>query len=217
MKTPPPTHHADTPLQDALLQAIAERGGVRSYPPQAVLVSEDDRSDALYVILSGRVKVYGSDEEGREVVYSTLAAGDYFGEMTLDGGPRSASVLTLVATRCAVVPGAEVRVFLAHHPDFAWHLVLKLIRLARASTRQVKSLALDDVYGRIAGLLRAAAQPGDGGVLLMPDKLTHQDIADRVGASREMVGRVFKTLTDGGYVALRGGRIAVLKSLPARW
>jgi len=222
----PRNRNADPePLQDSLLQAIADRGGVRQYPAHAVLVTEDDRSDALFIILRGRVKAYGAAVDGREVIYNTQGVGDYFGEMTLDGGPRSASVMTLEATTCAVVPGAEVRDFLATHPDFALHLVKKLIRLARASTDQVKSLALDDVYGRIARLLRTLAQEeageaggaGGAGVRVMPDKLTQQDIAERVGASREMVSRIFKPLVEGGYVEMRAGRIALLKKLPARW
>ncbi len=204
------------PLDDALLRAIAARGGVRRFPAHAVLVTEEDRSDALFVILSGRVKAYGSTPEGREVIYATQGAGEYFGEMTLDGGPRSASVMTLEPTTCAVVPGAEVRDFLAGHPDFALHLVRKLIALARASTEHVKSLALEDVYGRIARLLRTLARDEDG-VAMLPEKLTQQDIADRVGSSREMVSRILKPLTEGGYIALRGGRIALLKKLPAHW
>jgi CRP/FNR family cyclic AMP-dependent transcriptional regulator len=212
-------HPGPEPLQDSLLQSIADRGGVRHFPANAVLVTEEDTSDSLFIILRGRVKAYGAGADGREVVYGTQGVGEYFGEMTLDGGPRSASVMTLEASTCAVVPGTEVRDFLAHHPDFALHLVKKLIRLTRASTEQVKSLALDDVYGRIARLLRTLAQPlaGENGVLLLPDKMTQQDIAERVGSSREMVSRIFKPLTEGGYVELRAGRIALLKKLPARW
>ena len=213
-----PVRKTATPelLDDQLLRAVASRGGVRTFSAHAVLVTEDDRSDALFVILSGRVKAYGSAEDGREVVYGTQGAGEYFGEMTLDGGPRSASVMTLEPTTCAVVPGVEVRGFLAQNPDFALHLVKKLIGLARASTEHVKSLALDDVYGRVTKLLRALARE-EGGVLVVPDKLTQQDIAQRVGSSREMVSRVFKPLTEGGYIELRGGRIVLLRKLPARW
>ena len=203
-------------LQDSLLQEIAARGGVRSFPVNAVLVTEEDRSDSLFIILRGRVKAYGAGSDGREVVYSTHGVGEYFGEMSLDGGARSASVMTLEPTTCAVVPGVEVREFLAAHPDFALHLVKKLIQLARASTEQIKSLALDDVYGRIARLLRGLAKE-QGGVLQVPDKLTQQDIAERVGASREMVSRIFKPLVEGGYVELRGGHIVLLKKLPTRW
>ncbi len=213
-----PIRKAATPdlLDDQLLRAIASRGGVRSYGAQTVLVTEDDRSDAVFIILSGRVKAYGAAEDGREVVYGTQGAGEYFGEMTLDGGPRSASIMTLEPTSCAVVPGADVRRFLTENPDFALHVIKKLIGLARASTEHVKSLALDDVYSRVTKLLRALARDEDG-VLMVPDKLTQQDIAERVGSSREMVSRVFKPLSEGGYVEMRGGRIALLKKLPARW
>ncbi|MDO9093717.1 MAG: Crp/Fnr family transcriptional regulator [Rubrivivax sp.] len=203
-------------LDDQLLRQIASRGGIRNFAANTVLVSEEDRSDAVFIILSGRVKAYGSAEDGREVVYGTQGAGEYFGEMTLDGGPRSASVMTLEPTSCAVVSGADVREFLSQNPDFALHVIKKLIRLARASTEHVKSLALDDVYGRVTKLLRSLAREEDG-VLMVPDKLTQQDIAERVGSSREMVSRVFKPLSEGGYVEVRGGRIALLKKLPARW
>jgi len=212
-KTPP----SPDILDDALLREMARRGGVRSWAANTVLVTEEDRSDALFIILSGRVKAYGSGDDGREVVYGTQGPGEYFGEMTLDGGPRSASVITLEPTSCAVVPGPEVRDFLASQPDFALHLIRKLIRLARASTEHVKSLALEDVYGRVVRLLKKLAKEEEGGVLVLPDKMTQQDIAERVGSSREMVSRVFKPLFEGGYVEMRAGRIAILKKLPARW
>lgn len=216
--------HAPSPdeselLRDSLLQAIAARGGVRHYPAQALLVSEDDRTDSLFIILRGRVKVYGAGPDGREIVYGTQGPGEYFGELTLDGGPRSASVISLEPCTCAVVPGAELRDFLATHPDFTWHLLLKLIRRLRASTDQVKSLALDDVYGRLARLLQRLAEPGEGlpeGARLVPEKLTQQDLAERVGASREMVSRIFKGLVDGGWLELRAGHIVLLKPLPPR-
>jgi CRP/FNR family transcriptional regulator, cyclic AMP receptor protein len=212
------TANADT-LDDALLRDVATLGSVRTFAAQTVLVTEEDMSDAFFIILSGRVKAYGSGADGREVVYSTSGPGEYFGEMMLDGGPRSASVMTIEATTCAVVPGAEARAFLDARHDFAQHLVRKLIRLARASTEHVKSLALEDVYGRVARLLRtlASEEAGTPGVKVLPDKLTQQDIADRVGASREMVSRVFKPLLEGGYVEMRAGRIVLLRKLPARF
>ena len=203
-------------LQDQLLKAIAERGGVRHYAAHTVLVTEGDRSDALFIILAGQVKVYGGNDDGREVVYNTQGAGEYFGELSLDKGVRSASVMTLVPTSCAVVPGAELRDFLAQHPDFALNLVMKLIARVRVATHHVKSLALDDVYGRIAHLLNKLVRDEDG-VAVVPERLTQQDIAERVGSSREMVSRVFKPLLEGGYIEMRGGRIALLKKLPAGW
>lgn len=212
MKAPDPVQVLDAQL----LAGMAEHGGVKSYPAMAVLVSEDDPSDSIFIVVDGRVKVYGSGTNGREVVYTTLGPGEYFGEMTLDGGPRSASVMTLEPTTCLVVPGANVRDFLGTHPDFALHLVRKLIALVRRSTDTVKSLALDDVYTRIRRLLQDLAVT-EGERSVVPERLTQQDIADRVGSSREMVSRIFKQLTIGGYVGSEDKRIVLLKKLPARW
>ena len=220
MRAQPPRHppNADL-LGDVLLREMARRGTVRSYAANTVLVTEGDESDALYIVLEGRVKVYGAGVDGREIVYGVQEAGEYFGELTLDGGPRSASVMSLAPTSCVVVNGSEVRDFLAHHPDFALHLVKKLITLVRSSTEHVKSLALDDVYGRIARLLRTLAResPEADGLPMVPERLTQQDIAERVGASREMVSRIFKPLVEGGYVEQRRGRIVLLRKLPQRW
>lgn len=210
------TEPEDT-LNDQLLQAMADRGGVKTFPANAVLVNEDDDSDSIFIVLKGKVKVYGAGANGREVVYTTLGPGEYFGEMTLDGGPRSASVMTLEPVTCVVVTGANVRDFLGTHPDFALHLVRKLIALVRRSTDTVKRLALDDVYTRISKLLHELAQEDASGRQVVSDRLTQQDIADRVGSSREMVSRIFKQLTIGGYVATEGKRIVLLKKLPARW
>lgn len=211
-----PSEH-DAALDDRLLQAMAERGGVKSFPAHAVLVSEEDDSDSIFIVLRGKVKIYGAGANGREVVYTTLGAGEYFGEMTLDGGPRSASVMTLEPTTCVVVTGTNVRDFLGTHPDFALHLVRKLIGLVRRSTDTVKRLALDDVYTRVSKLLHELAETDATGRLVVPERLTQQDIADRVGSSREMISRIFKQLTIGGYVATEGRRIVMLKKLPARW
>ena len=211
-----PLSAAPLVLQDELLKAIATRGGIRNFPAQAVLINEADDSDSIYIIVKGRVKVYGSSATGREIVYNTHGPGEYFGEMSLDDRPRSASVMTLEPTTCVVVTGASVRDFLASHPDFALHLIRKLIGLVRRSTDNVKSLALEDVYTRVARVLLELAQEEDGRQMIA-DKLTQQDIADRVGASREMVSRIFKQLTQGGYVALEGRRIVLLKKLPSGW
>ena len=204
-------------LNDQLLQAMADRGGVKTFPANAVLVNEDDDSDSIFILVKGKVKVYGAGANGREVVYTTLGAGEYFGEMTLDGGPRSASVMTLEPTTCVVVTGANVRDFLGTHPDFALHLIRKLIALVRRSTDTVKRLALDDVYTRISKLLLELAETDENGRQVVTERLTQQDIADRVGSSREMVSRIFKQLTIGGYVVAEGKRVVILKKLPARW
>jgi CRP/FNR family cyclic AMP-dependent transcriptional regulator len=207
---------ASDPLHDETLRNIAATGVVRTFPRSTVLISEGDVGDSLYVILSGRVKVYSSNEAGREFVIDFHGAGEYVGEMTLDGEPRSASVMTVEPTTCAVVNRAQFRDFLLAHPDFAMHLIDRLIHRLRVTTGNLKSLALSDVYGRLVRLLNTLAHEVDGRSVV-PEKLTQQDIADRVGASRDMIGKLMKDLVAGGYLAVEDRTIAILKKLPTGW
>jgi CRP/FNR family cyclic AMP-dependent transcriptional regulator len=204
------------PLHDEVLRNIAASGVVRTFPRNTVLIYEGDVGDALFVILSGRVKDYSSNEAGREFVIDFHGAGEYVGEMTLDGEPRSASVMTVEATTCAVVNRAQFRDFILAHPDFAMHLIDRLIHRLRVTTGNLKSLALSDVYGRLVRLLNTLSQDVDG-KSVVPEKLTQQDIADRVGASRDMIGKLMKDLVAGGYLAVEDRTIAILKKLPTGW
>ncbi len=204
------------PLQDETLRSIATSGVVRTFARNTVLINEGDVGDALYVILSGRVKVFSSNEAGREFVIDFHGPGEYIGEMTLDGAPRSASVMTVEPTTCAVVNRAQFRDFILAHPDFAMHLIDRLIHRLRVTTGNLKSLALSDVYGRLVRLLNALAQDVDGRQVV-PEKLTQQDIADRVGASRDMIGKLMKDLVAGGYLAVEERTIVILKKLPTGW
>ena len=211
-----PRMDAFAPLQPATLRAIAATGVVRSFPRNAVLINEGDLGDALYVILSGRVKVFSSNEAGREFVIDFHEAGEYVGEMTLDGEPRSASVMTVEPTTCAVVNRTQFRDFILAHPDFAMHLIERLIHRVRVTTGNLKSLALSDVYGRLVRLLNALAKNVDGRQVVM-EKLTQQEIADRVGASRDMIGKLLKDLVAGGYLGVEERTISILKKLPTGW
>ena len=203
-------------LPQPLLDAIAPHGVVRSFPAQAILINEGDATDSLYIVLSGRVKVYASSEDGRELVLSEYGPGSYFGELSLDGERRSASIKAIEACTCRVVQGAQLRRVRHAHPDFAMHLNRKLIRMVRRLTEQLSSIALQDVYGRVVRVLTELSEPV-GEERVLRHKLTQQDIADRIGCSREMVNRVMKALTAGGYVAQRDGRLAILRKLPLAW
>jgi len=203
-------------LSKALLDAIAQRGDIRSFPAHAILINEGDTSDSLYIVLAGRLKVYVSSDDGRDMVLAEYGPGEYLGELSLDHEPRSASVQALDPCTCCVVQGAQLREFLVEHPDFALHLAHKLIRMVRRLTEQVKSLALQDVYHRVVRVLTELSDPV-GNERVLRRKLTQQDIADRVGSSREMVNRVLKDLTAGGYVSLREGRHVIHGKLPHAW
>jgi CRP/FNR family cyclic AMP-dependent transcriptional regulator len=203
-------------VPEADLRALAERTVTRSYPKHAILVTEGDESDSLYLILTGRVKVYLSDESGKELILAIKGPGQYFGEMVLDSQPRSASVMTLEPAQFAVLSRADFRAFLLCHPDVALQVIQNLIRVARGLNQNVRSLAMLDVYGRVARILLELAVE-QGGKLVIPEKLTQKDIAARVGASREMINRILRDLTTGGYVTIEGGRITINKAPPARW
>ena len=204
------------PLGEQLLRDIAAAGVVRNYPKNAILINEGEVGDSLYIILSGRVKVFASNAAGREVVIAFHGPGEYVGEMSLDGSPRSASVMTTEPTTCALVARSNFRSFILAHPDFALHLVEKLIQRVRLTTENVKSLALSDVYGRLVKLLLTlAVDRGDG--LVVPEKLTQQDIAERIGASRDMISRLLKDLVAGGYLTVQDRTITILKKPPPGW
>ena len=204
-------------IADPALRELAGRGQVRSYPKSAIVINEGEPGDALYVILAGKVKVFLADEAGREVIIGHCGPGDYLGEMTLDGGPRSASVMCLEAGTFSVVSRAAVREVIAANPDFAFQLMSTVIARARLMTDMVKNLALLDVYGRVARLLLQLAVEQDDGRLVVSERLTQQNIADRVGASRDMVNRIFKDLSAGGYIRLENRQVVILRKPPARW
>jgi CRP/FNR family cyclic AMP-dependent transcriptional regulator len=198
------------------IAALADAAIVRTYPKNTIVVTEGERSDSLYVILSGRVKVFLSDEHGKDLVINVEGPGEYFGELALDEGPRSASVATLESCKMAVIANEVLRGFLASHPEAAVQLIRGLIARARRMTESLKDLALLDVYGRVAKLLLELAKETDGR-LVIDQRLTQQDIADRVSASREMVSRILKDLTTGGYVTQEGGRIVIQRRPPRAW
>ena len=148
----------------------------------------------MFVVLSGRVKIFLSDSEGHEMILDMQGPGEYVGEMALDGKPRSASVMTMEPTAFSVVGRDPIREAIRHNPDFALDMISKIIDRARLATNSVKDLALLDVYGRVARLLLNMAVEHDG-KLAIPEKLTQQEIAERVGASRDMVSRIFRDRT----------------------
>lgn len=203
-------------LSEADLMVMGSHGIARRYPRNTIIVTEGDTTDSLYIILEGRVKAFVSDGEGHDMVLSTQGPGEYFGEMALDEGPRSASIMTLEPSRFLVVQKSDVRDFVMKTPAFALSLIEKLIHRARALTASVKSLALMDVYGRVARLLLELAED-TGDTLTIPQRLTQQEIASRIGASREMVSRILKDLSSGGYLTQSRTGIVLHRKPPAHW
>ena len=199
------------------LRVLAESGSIRTWRKNTIILQEGDSGDTLFVILKGCVKAYAMDAEGRELIFGLMHAGDYFGEMSLDGGPRSASVVAEEPSTCAVISRSAVVEHVMAHPEFAIELIAKTIRRARTATDTARNIALLDVYGRVANCLESLAERRIDGSVWVKQKLTHQEIASRIGSSREMVSRLIKDLERGGYIEQRERRIILLKKLPARW
>jgi CRP/FNR family cyclic AMP-dependent transcriptional regulator len=204
-------------IPDPFTRSLAALGRVRTYPKNTVFITEGDSSDSVFVVLSGRVKVFISDTEGHEMILDMQGAGEYVGEMALDGKPRSASVMTLEPTTFSVVGRDPVREAIRRNPDFALDMISRIIDRARIATNSVKDLALLDVYGRVARLLLNMAVEAPDGKLQIPEKITQQEIAERVGASRDMVSRIFRDLTAGGYIKVENRIVTINKKPPARW
>ena len=199
------------------LRTLAARGVQRSYRKGTLIIEEGSHGDTLYLLLRGRVKAFSSDARGREVTYGVYSAGDYFGEMSLDGGPRSASVIAEQACVCAVLTRQSLHEHIAAEPAFAFELIGRVIRRARLATQSARSMALLDVYGRLVQLLESLAVVQADGSRIVAERLTHAEIAARIGCSREMISRLLKSLTSGGYVQQRTGRLALRRTLPAAW
>lgn len=197
---------------------LAEYGVVRSYKKKSILISEGDSGDTLYILTQGSVRVYGQDPNGKEVTYGHIEAPSYFGEMSLDGGPRSASIEALEPCECSVVTRERVRTELASNPELANELILKIISRARAATDTVRSMALKDAYGRLREVLeQLAAEPDDQGHRKIKSGTTHSSLSMQIGTSREMVSKILRDLEKGEYLILQQRSMWVMKKLPTQW
>jgi CRP/FNR family cyclic AMP-dependent transcriptional regulator len=211
---PPADPHPDVPMSPAL-RALAARGVTRRLRKGSVIIAEGEQGDTLFVVLEGRLRAFGADAEGNEVTYALYGPGEYVGEMSLDGGPRAASVEAERAALVAVVTRRTLEEHLREHPEFAFELLAKVIRRAREATHLAKQIALSDVYGRLKDLLEGLAVEREDGHRHVDPAPAHHEIARRIGCSRPMVSRVLKGLERGGYVRCGRRQIVLLRRLPA--
>lgn len=204
-------------LSSAALAEIEQHGAVKSFKKNAIVINQDDETYSLYVILSGSVKVYISGEDGREAVLNHQSAGDYFGDLALiDKQPRVASVMTTEASRFMIISREDFLLCLSKNPEIAINLIKPMTSRMRMLAKNVSSLALLDVYGRVARVLLEQAEAQEDGEMIT-EKITQQEIADMVGASRAMVSRILKDLKAGGYISVDKKRISIHQKLPSRW
>jgi len=212
---PEPTGDPFAALSNSV-RLLALRGVVKDFRKGERVIEEGRLGDELYIILSGHLRAYSRNDKGREIIYGVYGPGEYLGEMSLDGGPRSASVVATEASRCAMVTRQTLLEYIGERPAFALELITKVIRRARAATLSARQLALNDAYGRLKLLLESLAVRQSDGTAVVVEALSHRDIANRLGCSREMVTRLMKDLRDGTYL-IESSRGLTLRNLPGRW
>ena len=206
------------PASGAALDRLAE---VREYADGAVIVSQEERGDALFVLVSGRVKVVLYGDSGREIILSIFKTpGDFFGEMSLlDNEPRSATVIAAERSRLLVLSRRDFQAHIERHPRTALRVLTELSRRLRRADEVIGNLALLDVYGRLAGKLRELAategEESEEGVILR-QRPTQAEIASMIGTSRETVSRALSDLARRGLVVMTGKRLLLRRELLAR-
>ena len=181
-----------------------------------LIISQGDHTRSLFVILSGRLKVFVNDEAGNQTIFAFLQEGDYCGELSLlDAEPRSASIVTLVKTEALQLSYQQFEVFLQTHPKVCWAIFKSLTASIREMDGMISALTSKDIYGRLVHVLHKESHEEKGKMVTKP--LTHQDIAEMIGASREMVTRILNELRKGDYISIANKKICIEKKLPARW
>ncbi len=204
-----------TQLDDRELDVVRSVSVEKSYQRNAVVLTEGEIGDSLYMIQTGKVKVFIGDEDGREIILKILGPGDFFGEMSMiDKQPRSASVTTLEASTFHILSHTAFEKCTDQAPRIANMVMRVLATRVREADRKIGTLALMDVYGRVASTLLELAVYSNG-KLMVGEKLSQQDLANMVGASREMVNRILKDLSDRGFITVESKSITIInRELP---
>ncbi len=197
------------------LEAAAAFFAVRSYPKDAIVATEGDRLDVFNIIMSGSVQFFWHDEAGYRLKLGIDGPGGHYADATLNGEPILMSVIALENLRVASIPMTELKPFLLRHPQVGHALLMDVVARLRRVVQRTRSFTMDDVYGRVVKLLLAEA--GQSAAKPVTGRLTHAEIGQRVGATREMVGRVMRDLARGGYIEVAGGRITIVRPPPGRW
>jgi CRP/FNR family cyclic AMP-dependent transcriptional regulator len=197
-------------LSDKELDVVRSVAVEKSYPKNAVVLTEGEMGDALYMIESGKVKVFIGDEDGREIILKLLGPGAFFGELSMvDKQARSASVTTTEASTFLVLSHAAFERCVEKAPTIGNMVMRMLAQRVREADRKIGTLALMDVYGRVASTLLELSVYNNG-KLVVSEKLSQQDLANMVGASREMVNRILKDLSERGFISIESKAITII-------
>ena len=200
-------------LSNTELESVAKCFTVRTYPRDAVIATEGERLEFFYFILSGNVQAFWRDDEGHQLKLGIDEPGMHFPDQALYGEPTLVSHVAVTDLRLAVIRRDELMQLLERYPRVGLAMLRSIVARFRRMIARAKMLTMEDVYGRVVRLLLASAPDGRQ----VRERLTHAEIGHRIGATREMVGRVLRDLVRGGYIAADDGRITILRKLPSRW
>lgn len=204
-------------LPEDQLESLAQHMRQRVYPAGAIVVNEGDEAHGMFIVDTGALKVFVTEENGKEVTLSLLGPEDYFGELALlDEAPRSASVITVEKTTLLQISRAAFNEVIAANPACMQIIMRNLVGRIRELTDNVRALALIDVFGRISRVFDSMAEP-EGEMRIIRRRMTQQDLANLVGASREMVNRILRELVAGDYIEIHHQYMLLKRKLPARW
>lgn len=204
-------------LADEVLSELASHAKKHSFPKNSFIITEGDETNSMYILLSGKIRVFSSDSQGKEVTLLTQTPVSYFGELALlSNEPRSASVISLEKSDCAIIAQSDFKAWLSNHPEVAFSLIQDLAGTVRRLSDKVKQLALSNVYERTIQTLQEMAVTKDD-VLFIPQRPTQQELANMVGASREMVNKIMKELTKGGYIIIEDKTLIIHRKFPTSW
>jgi CRP/FNR family transcriptional regulator, cyclic AMP receptor protein len=200
-------------LKDEEIEAIDRLSLTKKCSKDAIILLEDEEGDTLFVIIKGKVKVSTFSEGGKELIFTILGEGDFFGDMSLlDGRPRSATVISIEDTELKMIRRSDFHILIEKHPKIALRLLEAMTLRLRRTDERLESLALLDVTGRIAGiLLQLADEQGEklNNSVRIKHRPTHQELANMVGTTRETVTRVLKQLENRNYITIDGKEIVI--------
>lgn len=219
MASPTPAELRSAPLFASFgareLGRAARLFEVRTFAKNAIVATEGDRAHLFNVIIAGEVQAFWRDGHGHELRLGIDGPGDHFADVTLGGEPALVSHIAVSDLRLASIAMNDLRRLLAAHPDVLFVLLMDVVARLRRMVARTKTLTMEDVYTRVVRVLLAASVEVDGH--LVAEHLTHAEIGQKVGATREMVGRILRDLARGGYVRSERGRLTLLRRPPARW
>ncbi|MEE9336038.1 MAG: Crp/Fnr family transcriptional regulator [Granulosicoccaceae bacterium] len=201
-------------LDDQSLALLMDQSRTLKFRKNTILMAEGDTGESLYIIKSGSIKIYVSDEQGGEMTLFIEGPGSYVGEISLlDGAPRTASAMALENTEVLMISKSLFYECIANNPDIAFGLIRIVSQRLRKATDDLRNLALKNVYQRLASKLIELSAEQDG-VRVLTRKYSQDAFAKMIGASREMVGKILQELEKGGFIEFKDGKIHLLKTLP---